>query len=66
MKIAYYIYLATGTTALGIVMVYATLFICRQLGIDLLRNIWLLGIPIALSLILNVLAIELYKKLNKK
>jgi len=66
MTAAEYIYLAVGTGALGTVLTLAVLFVCQHHGIDVSRNLWVLAIPIGLSLLLNILLIELYSKFKRK
>ncbi len=65
MKAIEYICLAVGTGALGTAMTFCLLFACRYYGIDVSHNIWLLAIPIGLSLVLNISLIELYSRVKK-
>jgi hypothetical protein len=60
-----YIYLAASCTALGTALVFATLFFCRLLFIDITRNYWVLVIPIVLTLIINVLLVEVVQRIRK-
>lgn len=60
-----YIYLAVGSGILGIIMTFVVVLVCRYLGIDMLKHLWVVAIPVVLSLFLNVSFIELYRK-NKK
>ena len=60
-----YICLATGCAAVGVILTYALLFACQYYGIDLSRNWWLLILPVALAVILNVGLLELYRKFRK-
>ena len=55
---AIYIYLAVGCGMLGIVITFIVLFLCMFLGVDVARNLWVITIPIILSIILNILLIE--------
>ena len=57
----YYIYLAVACGAMGIVLTFAVLFICEYYGIDIAKNLWVLAIPITLSLLLNISLVELYR-----
>jgi len=66
MKAIEYIYLAIGTGALGTAMTFGLLFACRYYGIDIWQNIWVLAIPLGLSLVLNISLIELYSRVKKK
>jgi hypothetical protein len=61
-----YIYLASSCFALGIGILFLTLFICKYLNIDIFRNLWVLAIPLFLSLLINVFLIELFKKFKQK
>jgi hypothetical protein len=60
-----YIALAGGCVILGTGITFALLAICAHYGIDILKNLWLLAIPPAATLLINVSLIELYKKLTK-
>jgi hypothetical protein len=59
-----YIYLAMGVVILGTGITFLILFLCAYYRIEILRNLWLLAIPPASSLMINVFLIELYKKLT--
>jgi hypothetical protein len=61
-----YIYLAAGVAMLGVGITFLVLFICAYYGIDITKNLWLLAIPPASSLFINVLLIELYRKLTRR
>ncbi len=61
-----YIYLAVGSGILGITITFVVVMVCRYLGIDMLKHLWLVAIPIVLSLVLNVFFIELYRKIKRK
>lgn len=61
-----YIYLAVATAAFGSVLTVVVVIGAWFLGLDIYRNLWLLAIPLILSLILNVCLIELYLKFGKK
>ncbi len=61
-----YIYLAAGCVVVGALMTYVLLLCSQYFGIDLTANVWLLAMPLLLALILNVLLIELYKKLGRR
>ena len=62
-----YICLATGCAILGVVITFLVLFLCQYFGVDILHeNLWVLAIPVTLSLLLNVLFIELYRRYKKK
>jgi hypothetical protein len=61
-----YICLAGGVVALGVGITFAVLFVCAYYHVDITRNLWLLAIPPAFSLLINVLFIELYRKLTRR
>ena len=61
-----YIYLAAGVVVLGVGITFALLAFCAYYGIDVTRHWWLMGIPAAASLLINVLLLELYRKLTKR
>jgi hypothetical protein len=61
-----YISLAIGVVILGAGITFAVLAFCAYYNIDISRHWWLLGIPVFLSLLINVLLIELVRKLIKK
>jgi hypothetical protein len=60
-----YIYLAMGVVILGTGITFLMLFLCAFYRLELLRHLWLLAIPPAASLIINVFLIELYQKLTR-
>lgn len=61
-----YIYLAIGCGLLGVVIAFAVIFACQYYGIDINRNLWVLAIPVTLSLFLNISFVELYRKYRRK
>ena len=61
-----YVCLAASCAVLGIGITSLVLLISQLMAIDILQNLWLLAIPPALTLLLNVLFIELYVKLRNK
>lgn len=63
--VLHYIYLAVGCGFLGIAITFVVIFTCQYLGIDMMKNLWVLAIPVVLSAFLNVLFIELYRKYKK-
>ena len=60
-----YIYLATSSFGIGALIVMITNAVCENLNIDVVQNIWILVFPVILTLIINVLLIELYNKIWK-
>ena len=61
-----YIFLASGCVVVGLVIILIGLAICQRLGINIDENLWVVAIPMVLSLILNVFLLELYRKYRKK
>jgi hypothetical protein len=66
MKVGEYIFLAAGCVSLGIVITFVVLGVCRYLGIDIDKHWWIVGVPVVLSLIINVALVEIYRKLRKR
>ena len=62
-----YIFLAVGCVFMGLVIISIVLVACQRLGINVMGEyMWVLAIPALLSLILNILLLELYRKFRKK
>ena len=61
-----YIYLAIGCGLLGVVITFAGIFACQYYQIDINKNLWVVAIPVTLSLFLNICFIELFRKFKKK
>ena len=61
-----YVYLAVGSLAIGIIITFLMLYICRFFGIDINKNLWMIAIPIILAISLNIWFIELYDRYRKK
>jgi hypothetical protein len=60
------IFLAVVTGILGVIITFILIFVCQYFDIDMLKNIWLLAIPVVLAVALNIWFIELYHKYKKK
>ena len=63
---AVYIYLAVGCLITGVVITFVVMFTCHYFGVDISENLWVIAIPITLSIVLNICFIELYGKYKKK
>ncbi len=63
---AVYIYLAAGCSILGTLFTLLTLLICQHLAVDIGKNLWVLAIPVGLTIIINITIVELYTKFKKK
>ncbi len=61
-----YILLAAGSIAVGVVLTFVLLGVSVRAGVDLNENLWLLAIPAIVSVTLNILLLELYRKFWKK
>ncbi len=61
-----YIYFAIGSIFLGIIITFIVILVSANLHIDLSANMWILGIPAILAILLNIVFIELYYKFKKK
>ena len=62
-----YIFLAAGCISVGIILSLIVLVVNQRLGIDFLGEyLWVLAIPAVLSLTLNILLLEIYRKFRKK
>jgi hypothetical protein len=62
----YYIYLAIACGATGTLLTFAVLFGCQYYRIDIAKNLWVLAIPVTLSLLLNIGLVELYRWLRQR
>ena len=61
-----YIVLAVACIAVGVVLTFVVLGETVRMGIDINEKLWVLAIPAVLSLILNIILLELYRKFWKK
>jgi len=61
-----YIYLAASCFAVGVGILFLTLMVCRYLNVDILTHVWVLAIPVFLTLLINVSLVELYRKITGK
>ena len=66
MMVREYIFLACGCVSLGIIITFVVLGMCQYLGINIDEHWWVVAIPVVLSVILNVIFIETYRKLRGK
>ena len=60
------IYFAVGCAALGILFAVVLVIALQYLGIDVYKHLWLLLVPLVLSIALNILALELYGRYKRK
>lgn len=61
-----YIYLAVGSGISGTILTLVVVLVCQYLGFDMLKHLWVVAIPVVLSLVLNVSFIELYRKIKRR
>ena len=61
-----YIFLAAGCVSVGVVITLIVLGVCQRLGINIDENLWVVAIPAVVSLILNVVLLEIYRKFRKR
>lgn len=66
MMVREYIFLATSCAVVGIVITLIVIGVCRSFGINIDEYLWVLAIPVVLTLILNIALLELYRKFRKK
>ena len=60
------IYFAVGCAAIGVLFAFILVFALDYFHIDVYKHLWLLLIPLVLSILLNILIIELYGKYKRK
>jgi hypothetical protein len=61
-----YIYLAISSAALGSLITFLMILLVRHFQVDFWENLWLLAVPLVLSVTLNVILIEIYLKHRRK
>ena len=61
-----YLILAAGSIAVGIVLTFVVLGASVRTGVDLNEQLWLLAVPAVLSVTLNIILLELYRRFWKK
>jgi hypothetical protein len=61
-----YIYLAFSVFAMGVGITFGILTWCAYRGIEITEHLWLLAIPPGSSLFINVLLVELYRKMTRR
>jgi hypothetical protein len=66
MKVGEYIFLACGCVSLGIIITFVVLEVCQVTGFSIEHHWWVVAIPVVLSLLLNVIFVEVYRKLHAK
>ncbi len=66
MMVRDYIILAAGCLSLGIIITFIVLWISQRLGIDINENWWIVAIPVVLSLIINIILVEIYHRFRKR
>lgn len=61
-----YVSLAIGCAGLGMLLTLVLLIVSQYFRIDLAQNLWLISLPIVITLALNIWFIELYDRFKKK
>jgi hypothetical protein len=61
-----YIALAAGCVSIGTGITFGLLAICAYYHIDITKNWWLLVLPLAATLAINVVLIEICRKLMRR
>ena len=61
-----YIFLAAGCIGVGVILTFILLGVTVRAKLDLNENLWLLAIPAVLSLTLNIILLELYRKFRRR
>ena len=60
------VYFAVGCAALGIVFAFILIFVLQYFGINVYKHMFLLLIPLVLSIALNIAILELYGKYKRR
>jgi len=60
------IFLGVSCVVVGSIFTFILVAVCSYFNIDIFKNIWLLGIPATLSVGLNILLLELFRKRKRK
>jgi hypothetical protein len=66
MMVREYIFLACGCVSLGIIITFIVLGLCQRLGIKIDEHWWVVAVPVVLSLIINIIFVEIYRRLRKR
>jgi hypothetical protein len=66
MMVREYIFLACGCVSLGIIITFIVLGLCQRFSIKIDEHWWVVAIPVVLSLIINIIFVEVYRKLRKR
>jgi hypothetical protein len=60
------IFMGASCVVFGGIFTFGLVLVCGYFSIDIFKNIWLLGIPAVLSVGLNILLLEIYRKYKDK
>ena len=61
-----YIILAVGCAVVGLVIAFFVITASLRLGMNVFgKDIWVLGIPAVLAIVINIGLLELYRKLRR-
>ena len=61
-----YAYLAIGCGILGTIITLVVVLACQYLGVDIPSHLWVLAIPITVSLVVNIGLVELYDRYHRR
>ncbi len=61
-----YIFLAAGCVSVGIIATFVVLGVSARLGIDIGKHLWIVALPAAFSLFLNVTVLEIYRRWRRR
>jgi len=61
-----YVFFGVISGLVGIVISFVLVFLFYHLGIDLLKNLWVIVIPVVLAILLNFVLLEIYFRRKKK
>ncbi|MFH1650666.1 MAG: hypothetical protein ABID87_00965 [Chloroflexota bacterium] len=60
------IYLAVGCGVLGVFLTFVMLFVSQYFQIDIFRHWWLLAVPMVVSVTVNVILLETFRRYRRK
>ncbi|MFH1650941.1 MAG: hypothetical protein ABID87_02385 [Chloroflexota bacterium] len=62
-----YIILAVGCATVGVVLAFGVIWVALRFQINIFGDkIWLLGIPAALAIILNIILVEIFRTIRDR
>ena len=61
-----YLFFAVISGIVGIILSFVIVFLFYSSGINLLKNLWVIVIPVAVAVLLNFILLEIYFRRRKK